>query len=428
MDNFTHSLMGAALAQGAIQYRLYKQSQRSKATPTTTASPETTTATSIAALPMMVTSILANNFPDSDLLVTAFMDPKLGYILHHRGHTHTLLFTLVQPLLLLGALWLYQRWQKTSWNQADWRWLFGLAFVGGVVHLGMDSWNVYGVHPFWPLNNHWYYGDFVFIIEPLFWVALIPWLYCSVEKRWSKNTFIVAYSLGYIALFAVYFSIFWYPLFLLVVGLSYGYWVLKRKSQVTRAWASFAAMLLILGSLLGSSAWLKTILKDALHQQDPQEKVADIALMSYPSNPFCYQWISVGHQTQNKDYVMRKGLYSFLPRLLPCPDIISETTATLQDAPRLVTKIGGLIGKQQIFRRPLKELRDLKGHCQLEAAMQFIRTPSWKITANSFFIGDLRFDRRKAYDLAEFQFPRKPRMCPTLRPPWIAPLTKDGLW
>src|SRR5438067_5678669 len=35
----------------------------------------------------------------------------------------------------------------------------------------MDSLNVYGVHPFWPFDANWYYGDLVFIVEPVFWIA-----------------------------------------------------------------------------------------------------------------------------------------------------------------------------------------------------------------------------------------------------------------
>jgi inner membrane protein len=458
MDNFTHSLIGAAIAQGAIQYRLarqrYKQHQKSASAssdpPETPDPPETRfakesekthkpkqtqnltpQAAGIAALPMMVTSIIANNFPDLDLMVTAFMDPQLGYILHHRGHTHTLAFTLLQPLLILGFLRLYQRWKGTSWSKEDWHWFFGLAFFGGMMHLGMDSWNVYGVHPFWPLNNHWYYGDFVFIIEPLFWMTLIPWLYSKMQNRWSRNLLFFFYTIGLSALFFVYFTTPWYPLLVLVLGLSYGLFIHKQTNSARQAWLSLAATMLVFCALLGSSIWLKNMLRKALHQQDPHEKIADIALISYPSNPFCYQWISVGYHKKSRDYIMRKGIFSFFPQLLQCPQFGSETTAHLTPSSEsLRTQFGGLVGSQKVFRRPLQELRALKGHCQLDAAMQFIRTPSWKLSphSHSFYIGDLRFDRRKAHDLAEFEFPLTPQTCPPLRPPWVAPLTKGGLW
>ncbi len=34
-----------------------------------------------------------------------------------------------------------------------------MAVVGVLLHLGMDALNSYGVHPYWPLNNRWMYGD-----------------------------------------------------------------------------------------------------------------------------------------------------------------------------------------------------------------------------------------------------------------------------
>ena len=39
-------------------------------------------------------------------------------------------------------------------------------------HIVADAWNSYGVHPFWPFDNHWYYGDAINIYEPWLWVIL----------------------------------------------------------------------------------------------------------------------------------------------------------------------------------------------------------------------------------------------------------------
>ena len=43
-----------------------------------------------------------------------------------------------------------------------------------LLHIGMDFTNNYGVHPFWPLFDRWFYGDAVFIAEPLLWAACAP--------------------------------------------------------------------------------------------------------------------------------------------------------------------------------------------------------------------------------------------------------------
>jgi hypothetical protein len=39
------------------------------------------------------------------------------------------------------------------------------------------------VHPFWPLDNRWYYGDLIFILEPWIWVAilLVVWWRCTTR-------------------------------------------------------------------------------------------------------------------------------------------------------------------------------------------------------------------------------------------------------
>ena len=420
MDNIPHSLVGAALAQGAVQYRMSNVRG-----PDVT---EEAKASSVAVLPMYVASILANNFPDLDLMITAVMEARLGYILHHRGHTHTLLFAPLQLLLILGIFWLYARRKKPNWSGADWRWFTGLAVVGCFVHLGMDSFNVYGVHPFWPFDNRWYYGDFVFILEPLFWMALIPWLYTSVRQRWSRNTLITFYTLGYVALFIAYFKMWWYPLGIAVIGLSYGALVVYRLQPRARGWAAFLAMMLLLGSLLTPSLWARKTLTAAVKQAAPQETIHDIALMSYPSNPFCYIFIAMTHNPKTDRYVLRQGIYTYSTTALACPNIVSAQTAPLKKSNVVLKpKVGGFLTSVLMFSRPLAELKKALNHCQLRAALQFIRVPFWNIATNHILVGDLRFDRRKGFDLADFLFRKNPKNCPHLIPPWEPPLKSRGL-
>ena len=49
-------------------------------------------------------------------------------------------------------------------------WALVAASLAG--HLVLDSWNTYGVHPFWPVDSRWYYGDAIFIFEPWLWLLL----------------------------------------------------------------------------------------------------------------------------------------------------------------------------------------------------------------------------------------------------------------
>src|SRR5438309_7663934 len=55
---------------------------------------------------LLIIACLASNFPDLDLVLTHLLEPPLGYLLHHRGHTHTLVGALGELVLLLGATWL----------------------------------------------------------------------------------------------------------------------------------------------------------------------------------------------------------------------------------------------------------------------------------------------------------------------------------
>lgn len=77
MDNLSHSVVG--LAAGELTHRL-----------------------------LLLACWLSSNFPGFDLLFTHLPLSPLGYLLHHRGHTHTLLHALPQALLIWGlisALW-----------------------------------------------------------------------------------------------------------------------------------------------------------------------------------------------------------------------------------------------------------------------------------------------------------------------------------
>src|SRR5690606_20591590 len=131
-------------------------------------------------------SILGNNLPDLDILYAGLtLNGRLGYLLHHRGHTHTLLIGLLQGAIIgaVAQYWLKRNVKNlSSWDEKA---IWFLSLLSPVIHLGMDSLNNYGVHPFWPFWNGWMYGDSVFIIEPLLWLALFPVVYfVTTNRRW----------------------------------------------------------------------------------------------------------------------------------------------------------------------------------------------------------------------------------------------------
>ncbi|WP_229507669.1 metal-dependent hydrolase [Massilia sp. Dwa41.01b] len=94
MDNLTHSLVGLAL--GELAHRVL---------PTEADPARASTRRRL----LLSCGALASNFPDLDLVLTPLLPDPFGYLLHHRGHTHTLLYAPApgpaapgRPLAVLG--------------------------------------------------------------------------------------------------------------------------------------------------------------------------------------------------------------------------------------------------------------------------------------------------------------------------------------
>ena len=163
MDNVTHSLLGAALAQMALPLEAPRPVRRV----------------------FTIVGVVAANLPDVDVALTGLIAEPLGNLLHHRGHTHTVLGAMTGSALILGAcvLALSLRKHQLSWRESIW--LAVLALVAPLLHIAMDGLNTYGVHPWWPIDDRWFYGDSVFIVEPLYWAAAAPlaFLFRSLVAR-----------------------------------------------------------------------------------------------------------------------------------------------------------------------------------------------------------------------------------------------------
>ena len=113
MDNATHTLIGLLIAETAVQLRKDEPTRPNQFR-----------------LAAGFVSMLANNIPDFDALYTWITPKPLGSLLHHRGHTHTLL--LAVPLALLSVLPFLWWARRRGWalSTLDRRWLYGLGFGG----------------------------------------------------------------------------------------------------------------------------------------------------------------------------------------------------------------------------------------------------------------------------------------------------------
>lgn len=122
------------------------------------------------------TLVIANNLPDIDVAVFATHTLAMSF---RRGWTHGVLAQLTLPILLTGAMVLYDRCcRKTSSpeDRAKPVQLLMLSYLGVWLHVFMDFTNSYGVRLLMPFSDRWFYGDALYIVD--------PWLYLSLGLGW----------------------------------------------------------------------------------------------------------------------------------------------------------------------------------------------------------------------------------------------------
>lgn len=146
-------------------------------------------------------AVLAAEAADLDVL-WSFAGP-VEELKHHRGITHTFVAAPVVAGVVVGSVWLFDRWvqrrrrrrmaaapvqkpdpgapERRPPQTVRWGWLYATALVAALSHLLLDWTNNYGLRPFFPFNPRWYAGSFVFIAEPVLWALLalalvMPWL------------------------------------------------------------------------------------------------------------------------------------------------------------------------------------------------------------------------------------------------------------
>lgn len=229
MEPVTHFLTGACMARAGLNRR-----------------------TAYATLVMT----LAAEMPDLDV-VWSLRGPIAG-LEHHRGWTHTLLGLPLEAALVVGVVWIADRWRKSRRDRqasaADrvaaeplaspsepstststhaptfatagsrrgrealpprWTLLYLYALLALLSHLFLDWTNNYGLRPFAPFNPRWYAGSFVFIFEPVLFLLLLtgllaPTLFGLVgseigarRERFPGRGWAVAALLGACVLWAV---------------------------------------------------------------------------------------------------------------------------------------------------------------------------------------------------------------------------------
>ncbi|MCM3900510.1 MAG: metal-dependent hydrolase [Pyrinomonadaceae bacterium] len=284
MDNLTHSLVGLVASKAGLE-RL---------------SPGAT-----------VLCILAANAPDSDIVT--LIGGRWSFLHYHRGITHSILGSIILALTLPLIFYLGDCLIARIRARQPAVKLKGLLIASVLVtatHPLMDWTNNYGLRPFLPWSSQWYYGDFVFIIDPFLWMILggACFLLTSKSKLQLGIWLLLALLLTYLVITVpgrqgldqpTVLRAIW---ILVLIGL-----MVSFKLGAAQRWGSriaLAALVLVAvywGSL-ASLHWFAmneaTIEARAIVNQHG-ESITDIAAMPTLANPF--RWSCVV-ETENAAY------------------------------------------------------------------------------------------------------------------------------
>jgi inner membrane protein len=404
MDNITHTLIGALL--GETIARLTRSDPRGL--------PD-----EVRRNLLVTTSAIGSNLPDVDVLYS-FIGGKINYLLQHRGHSHTV----IGALLLAVATFAIARWILSRRGHApsltDLNWLAGLLAFTPLLHIGMDFTNNYGVHPFWPLSNRWFYGDAVFIAEPLLWAACAP-LAFTFRSKTARLIVVAMLAIGSgVALFTGLVPLL--PAIALIVIIAAMLLLgLRARPQVAliggiALWLAVTATFAVTSQLAGRR--VEALATTAF----PGARLIDHVLTPMPANPLCWEVMLV--QTQDTDLVARRTMLALAPALIPADGCLSRSlnipsTAPLRSVPVADTPELHWYGE---IATKLAELKTrVATDCEVAAAMRFIRVPWLAAVGTVTVLGDLRYDREKSLGFAEVPLHDPPGPCPRLVPDWRPP-------
>jgi inner membrane protein len=406
MENLSHSVAG--LVAGELIHRSFP--------PEPTPEKESTRHRLL-----LWTTALAGNFPDLDLILTPLLPSPLGYLLHHRGHTHTFLYAIPQALFLFLLTWIVWPKARAVLRESQHaKVAYGLALVCGFsLHLAMDFLNSYGLHPFHPFDSHWYFGDMVFIVEPFFWISLGVPMCLLVRSRWIRGA-CLTFLLGAPLFFAFKDYLSWWSMTLLLsvatLSLLVNRRALLKKSPRSRTpfVTAFALALGFVGVQAVASAVAKRELSRKVTELDSRAASLDASIHSFPTNPFCWNFLTIEKNEKAGTYTLRKGLLSLWPQMVKqsaCPSGLLKGE-TLDSTSNEISFFDTYTGD-------LAKLRELsQTDCHFEAWLRFVRAP----VVQEDRAWDARFSSSAAGNFSTLLFSNfKTMACSKLIPGWRPP-------
>ena len=185
MDNFCHTLVGAAFGEAGLKRR------------TRFGNP---------------TLMIAANLPDIDVLSFVTDTNPISF---RRGWTHGVVAQLLLPVIFAGVMYaigrLRPRRRDAGRAASDVEgpplragWLLLLSYIGVYSHVFLDFLNNYGVRLLAPFDWRWFYGDALFIADVWLWLMLGVgvWL-ARRQRRPAISAAALAFAACYIAIMLV---------------------------------------------------------------------------------------------------------------------------------------------------------------------------------------------------------------------------------
>ena len=278
MDNLTHSLIGLTAAKAGLE----------KLSPGAT-----------------ILCVLAANAPDADI-ITGILGDRWIYLRHHRGITHSIVGALAIAIALSLIFYLVGLLVARIRKRPPSVKLVGLliaSLIATATHPLMDWTNNYGVRPLLPWSSKWFYGDFMFVIDPVLWLTLGGAAFLLTAYNAKKMA--VWLLLAGVLTFLVFFGPtrqggLANPMLLRVV------WIIALVVLVILFWrdagrrwkhkVAIAAFVIVAAYMAGLFVLHDMAIKQARREAamiavDNSERLMDVAAMPVLANPF--NWLCV---------------------------------------------------------------------------------------------------------------------------------------
>lgn len=405
MDNVTHTLAGIVIAEAAVQLRASRQGAA--------ATPRFRTAAGLSA-------IVAANLPDADLFYTGFGGDRLAYLLHHRGHTHTVVIAIVGAALLWGAALLLWRWRARELPPGtDVRWLGVVVLAAALSHLLLDWTNSYGLHPFWPLDDRWRYGDAVFIIEPWFWVVAVPSLVAAARSRVARGLLAAVLIAGLVLAWRVDLVAAGAAL-ALTIGAALSIGMARALSPAGRIGAVIACWIAVTLAMAAGASRARAAVVHAVRAHAPATELLDVVVTPLPANPLCATVITV--EREGESYRVETARATGAPAIVRPSRCASRGSGGEAFQPS-ARPSNASVEWDSRWSAPAHDLAVLaRDSCPARAALRFMRAPIWRVLDDStVMLGDARFGGAIGSAFSDVTVPRRSAACPPAVPPWIPP-------